>query len=225
MRISPSALSLVAGLLAIAPLSHAGVGVYGRGFSWAQVDNGGISDGSGANLSNFLTFDLFLNAGDQSMSVNGFNLGTAANPNLAPYRIFTDGAVFNHALGGNSSPNPALFPAFPALAFDTYLAVGNGAYADVPGSVNLSGANGEFIGTWFTQPPQVVAAGGSLFVGRFTVSDTATFLGGNGSAIEVSFTGFEEVFKVPRVRSEPAAPGAAGVLALGAFAATRRRRA
>ena len=211
-------IALTAGL---AVAGSALAGIQGRGFRWAEVNNGGVSDGSGANLSGFRTFDLFLDAGSASMSVNGFNMGTAAVPDLAPYRIFTDGAVFNHAFGGNSSPNPALVPAFPALAFDTYLAVGNGAFSDVPNSVNLTGANGQFIGTWFTQPPQVVAAGGSLLVGRFTVSDNTTFLGGNGSAIEVGFTGFEQVFSIGNAIPTP---GAFALMGLGGLVATRRRR-
>lgn len=211
-------IALTAGL---AVAGSALAGIQGRGFRWAEVNNGGVSDASGANLTGFRTFDLFLDAGSEAMSVNGFNMGTAAVPGLAPYRIFTDGTVFNHAFGGNSSPNPALVPAFPALAFDTYLAVGNGAFADVPGSVNLTGAGGEFIGTWFTQPPQVVAAGGSLFAGRFTVSDDTTFLGGNGSAIEVGFTGFEAVFQISNAIPTP---GAFALMGLGGLVAARRRR-
>src|SRR4051794_23573354 len=36
-------------------------------------------------------------------------------------RLFANGSFFQHAFGGNTSPNPALVVAFPDLAYDTYV--------------------------------------------------------------------------------------------------------
>ena len=46
--------------------------------------------------------------------------------------VLSSGQFYNHALGGNTRPNPAFFPIAPALEFDTY--------ATAPGDTGASGA-------------------------------------------------------------------------------------
>ncbi len=170
-----------------------------------------------------VTFRLHFVA-NESLSLNGFNLGTLANPGLTPERIYFNGTVFNHAFGGDSQPNQALIPAFPELAFDSYFAIGNQAISFVPGSQNLSGANGEIIGTWFTQPPIAMNAGDRLLALQVTIQALPdSWIGGNGSSIGVGFAdNTTAVFDVPLARIP--SPGACGMLALAGAVASRRRR-
>lgn len=208
---------LVLASLSVAAMScAANASVFGR-VTFAEVNNGGVSDGSGANLASFRTFDLFWqNTSGGDVLVNGVNMGFAPNPSFDEYFIqVVGGTVFNHAFGGDTAPNPALIPAFPALAFDTYLAMGDQSVSVVPNSVDLTGANnGEIRGVWFTQPPLQIANGDSFRFLRITVSDSTEDIRG---LIQIGFSDGVRDFVVP-------APGAAGVLALGAFAAARRRR-
>ncbi len=202
-----------------AALACAGAASAGMTQSWLTaevVDNGGISDGSGANLAGSATYDLYWNNfGASTVGINGFNLGSAAQPDLAPFRIFYSGTAFNHAFGSDTAPNGALIPAFPALEFDSYFDVGGQAVSFVPGSAGFS--NGEVIGTWFTQPPVEVAVGERLRFLRLTVFGELDFI---NSSIEVGFSdNTTRVFGLV-----PPAPGAAAVFGLGAIAATRRRR-
>ena len=82
--------------------------------SWVNVPNGGISDGSGANLAGSQTFDLIANldVGDDFQSMRIFSDPPAAT------------TFFQHSFGSggpnHGPPNTALIPAFPALAFDSY---------------------------------------------------------------------------------------------------------
>ena len=212
-----SALVSIAGIALASAVASAGPAGFGA-LSFVEVDNGGVSDGTGANLASFRTFDLFWeNTSGDTALVNGVNMGFAPNPALDNYFLrVIGGTVFNHAFGSDVPPNPGLFPAFPALEFDTYLMLGDATIAVVPDSVDLTGAsNGEIRGVWFTQPPLAVANGESLRLLRLTVSDSTEDIRGR---IQIGFTDGVRDFFIP-------APGAAGVLALGVFAATRRRRA
>lgn len=223
MRHNTLAIAIVAGTVSLSTLAHAGVS--GRGFSWEFVRYGPVNGPSPIPGDAWYTFDLFFNAGSSAARVNGFNMGFAANPGFDPNVILTDGVIFNHAFGGDAAPNPALIPAFPALAFDTYLAMGAQPISFVPGSTDLTGivVDGvrELRGTWFTQPPIDIAAGDSLFVGRFTVDADATFLGGNGSTIEVGFDFGVQTFAVGNAIPTP---GAFALMGLGGLVAARRRR-
>lgn len=207
-------LSGAAALTVVAGLANAGMSQ--AWLSFEVVDNGGISDGSGANLAGTTTYDLFWNNfGSEAIGVNGFNLGTAAQPGLAPYRMFYTGTVFNHAFGSDTAPNAALIPAFPALAFDTFYAVGNGAVSFVPGSAAQT--NGEVLGTWFTQPPVQVAAGERLRFMRLTINGGELDL--VNSSMEVGFAN-----NTTGVFTFVPTPGAAALLGLGGLVAGRRRR-
>lgn len=195
--------------------------VEGRGFEWVEVDNGGVSDASGADLSNYRTFDLYFNIGAQAGLVAGFNMGYAPNPSIDDPQPFieTDGDIFNHAFGNDLEPNEALFDLFPALEFDTFVTSGGMETLTVPQSVDLTGDNnGELRGVWLTPGGVTLGAGESIWALRITVTDF-TYLRGS---IQVGL-GVEGVpyFDVPNVP----APGAAGIFALAGLALTRRRRA
>ena len=205
-------------LSALACAGAASAGVSQAWLSFEVVDNGGISDGSGANLAGSTTYDLYWNNFGYmdlpTIGVNGFNLGTAAQPDLAPYRVFYTGTAFNHAFGSDGAPNPALIPAFPALAFDSFFDVGGSPVSFVPGSAAFG--NGEVIGTWFTQPPVNVAVGERIRFLRLTLLDGELDLA--RTSIEVGFSNnTTAVFGIP-------APGAAALLGLSGLVAARRRR-
>jgi hypothetical protein len=192
-------------------------GVYLPWLTAVEVDNSAV-----ASLDGFTTYDLYWNNfGSETATVNGFNLGTAAQPGLAPFRVFYTGEAYNDPIGSDVAPNPAFFPVFPALEFDSYFTVGTGAVSFVGGSTGY--INGEVLGTWFTQPPQSVAAGAALRFMRLTVSGE---LNQELSTMEVGFT-------IPPVTGRGAneivfgfvpTPGAAALLGLGGIAAIRRRR-
>lgn len=218
MRIAPPALALATGLLAIAPLSHAGIS--GRGLQWEFVRFGPLNGPSPVPGDAWYTFDLYFTAGSASAQISGMNMGITS---ITPYFLATDGTVFNHPFGGDGPPNPVFLPAFPALEFDTYLALGDTLPAFVGGSVDLSGNGGMLRGAWFTQPPIELLANERLRILRVTVGDDTTFLGGSGSQLEVNFVGFEQVFSIPPVQSVPT-PGGALALGLASLVAARRRR-
>jgi uncharacterized protein (TIGR03382 family) len=206
-------LSSAAALTVVAGLANAGMSQ--AWLSFDIVDNGGISDGSPANLAGSTTYDLFWNNfGSEAIGVNGFNLGTAAQPGLAPFRMFYTGTVFNHAFGSDTAPNAALIPAFPALAFDTFFDVGGQSVSFVPGSASTTG--GEILGTWFTQPPVNVAAGERLRFMRLTVFGELDIV---NSSMEVGFSN-----NTTGVFTFVPTPGAAALLGLGGLVAGRRRR-
>lgn len=221
MRIAPSAFMLAAGLLAIAPLSHAGISD-GR-IEWQFVRYGPLGGPTPIPVDFAYTLDLYFVAGDQGAAVNGVNMGYAADPLFDPNFLLTNGTVYNHAFGGDTPPNPALIPAFPALEFDTYLALGDRPVTTVTNSVDLTGNNnGELRATWFTIPPIELDPFERLRLLRVTVSDDATFLGGNGSQLEIGFVGFERTYAIPR--SIVPTPASIATLGFASLVAARRRR-
>lgn len=211
-------LSSAAALTLVAGIANAGMATALPWLEFDVVDNGGVSDGSGANLAGTTTFDLFWrNNGYQglpSIGVNGFNLGTAAQPGLAPFRIFFSGTAFNHAFGNDVAPNAALIPAFPALAFDSFFDVGGAPVSFVPGSAGF--ANGEVIGTWFTLPPVNVAVGERIRFMRLTITGELDL---DNSSMEIGFAN-----NTIGLFSFVPTPGAAALLGLGGLVTARRRR-
>src|SRR5690606_10522561 len=117
-----------------AGLAVAGSALAGIAQPWLSyqiVDNGGVSDGSGQNLTGTTTLDLYwTNNFGNTIGVNGFNLGSAAVPDLDPYRIFVHAPVYNHPLGGDVR-STAFEGVFPTIAFDTYLAFGDVAAGNI----------------------------------------------------------------------------------------------
>lgn len=186
------------------------------------VDNGGISDGSGANLAGSTTYDVFLfnNTGATVSGIVGFDLGSQATGSPALYGIPVAGTIFNHSFGTDSNPNPALIPAFPALAFDSFWTIGDQPVGSFEaGSVDLIGADG-LLNAQFTVSgaPIDLISGDRIRLARITfLSGDFDFTGAFGLAA-VLVDGSRVEFGIP-------SPGAFAALTLGALAATRRRRA
>ncbi|MBX3352194.1 MAG: hypothetical protein KF684_04615 [Phycisphaeraceae bacterium] len=209
--------SAVVAVAIIAPLAHAGTIV--RGFTWVEVDNQGVSDGSGADLTGYRTFDLYFNLGSSGAVVTGFNMGFAPNPAIDDPQPFieTDGVVFNHAFGGDTPPLPAVIDLFPALAFDTRLEFGGEDILVVPNSIDLTGDNnGELRGVWLPLGGFQVDPGDSIHALRITLTDF-TYLRG---MIQVGLgSAGVPYFEVPNIPS----PAGAAVLITGALLLGRRR--
>lgn len=87
----------------------------------------------------------------------------------------TQGSIYQDASGGIPAPNPALFGAFPTLAFDTYVDAGAntafvaGAAGDVGGDVFQFDTT-QIDALWFDTATDDL---GTLTIGRFTLSDDA----------------------------------------------------
>jgi MYXO-CTERM domain-containing protein len=216
MNVRVFTLTLIA---AIAPAAIAGDSVQGRGFEWVEIDNGGVSDASGADLTGYRTFDLYFNIGAQDALVTGVNMGYAPNPAIddPPPFLETDGLVFNHLFGSDLQSNAGLVAAFPALEFDTFVTFGGVDTLVVPNSVDLTGNNsGQLRGVWTVPGGVMLTAGEQLWALRITVTDF-TYLRGT---IQMGLGATVPYFDVPNVPS----PGATGLLAVTGFALTRRRR-
>lgn len=214
-----------AGVLATALSLGALAGVSDRGhFEWDTME---VNLQSGPTLPVLVHVFRLHFVANQTVQVDGFNLGTAANPGLTPERLlFSNGSVYNHPFGSDVAPNPALIPAFPQLAYDSYFAMGDQSVAFVPGSTAFDNTNGIVLGTWFTQPPVMMNAGDRLLALQLTLVVESTIplpsVGGPGSTIGVEFAdNTVGVFDIPFAQIP--APGALAALTLGAFAAHRRR--
>ena len=218
------------------------------GVTWRQVDNTVGAPGSDAfagavwNAMNQYTFDLIL-LGDAGQRVNGINMGDANAPAATPYFIQTNGATFNHAFGGNvRSTAFEAAPGFNAIQYDTYVAMGDLAAANISfaGGVDLStnGTSDQFMrATWFTTSETVLNAQGEMRIMRVTVGyaqgfDPFTqggFLGtsgvgaGDASTIEIGLPG--GALQVVTVGNAfIPAPGAMALAGLAGLAGLRRRR-
>lgn len=99
------------------------------------------------------------------------------------------GEIYQDAAGSDFAPNPALFPSFPTLEFDSYLD-GNGEQPFIAGqAVDLGGDVQEFSGnhidiTWLNTSQTDI---GTFKIGRFTLSDNAV---GSWTMMVTSDTGF-----------------------------------
>ncbi|MGP1309517.1 MAG: hypothetical protein ACTS27_04890 [Phycisphaerales bacterium] len=217
------------GALSISAAAFAG---FSASHEWVQVDNtvgnpgaDGLN-GAAWNSNNWVTYDLYLQ-GD--FMLNGVNLGSA--PGEDHLGINFDTAVFNTSGFVASDFETAAQQAFAASLYDTYVTLGgNNAGGAAPNEllgIGLNGlqpVNGVLRGAWAHNP----ANGGSAVdasqgVRILRISFDGDALAGGGALgtgiIEIGTPQgvFEYIIVVP-------APGAAGVLALSALAATRRRR-
>ncbi|MBL0922364.1 MAG: hypothetical protein IBJ10_09590 [Phycisphaerales bacterium] len=216
------------------------------GVTWRVVDNtvgnpGGDSfAGAVWNSLNQYTFDLILQ-GDAGQRINGINMGDSNAPAATPYFISTNGTVFNHALGSNVR-SAAFEPAFSALQYDTFVALGStvpGPGISFAGGQNLNGPT--LRATWFTTDNAVLDANGEMRIMRVTVGyangfnpyTQGGFLGTLGvigqtgvdaSTIEIGLPGgalqtltVGNAFEVP-------APAATALMGLAGLAGLRRRR-
>ncbi|MEZ6192262.1 MAG: hypothetical protein R3C45_13365 [Phycisphaerales bacterium] len=101
----------------------------------------------------------------------------------------TAGSIYQDPQGSDYAPNPALFPNFPTLEFDSYL-TGNGEQPFIAGeAVDLGGDALEFSDshidiTWLNTLSTDI---GAFTIGRFTLSDDAA---GTWTMKVTSTTGF-----------------------------------
>ncbi len=161
----------------------------------------------------------------------------------APLNITVVGGTFyNHALGGDQAPNAAFFPAFPSLAYDTFVTIGVKCIGDPPcqpvdtltitpgfpagitGS-SLAGDFGWAITPTATQgdpfnPPFSFPGDGQILIGQFSTADGSAIQGtmllsyvSNGNNIDAVHTFFV-----------PAPGGLPAVVLFCALGARRRRR-
>jgi len=98
------------------------------------------------------------------------------------------GEIFQDALGSDFAPNPALFPNFPTLEFDSYLTANGGQPFIAGQAVDLGGDVQEFSSTHIdiTWLNTALTDIGTFGIGRFTLSDNAV---GTWSMLITSTTG------------------------------------
>jgi hypothetical protein len=226
-RISMTRFVSVTALLIAAGAANAAV----TGFAWREVTNTqgarpgsnpandathGDPSGGGDGLwtsRTWRTFDLLV-IGTAADAVNAVSFGGDG----AAFRIYTNGAIFNHDLGGDtrSSLSSERAAGNSALLFDTYAEFGGravpgqggtsnaspgtnalGSFGGFAGTTNLTGAGGQIQFTSFApagSPAQLAADAGatggfSLRILRVTVAGTATYLGGAGAGNIPASTG------------------------------------
>lgn len=135
------------------------------------------------------------------------------------------GSFYNDALGGNSQPNPALFPFAPNLPWDTFATQpegwpntpGQGAGIGFAGTPNFLATSVD--ATWFDTPTN--GGGGSWVLARLTVTGLQTGwvlkVDGTHTTVKGQATLFPFSFTVPE-------PSSLSLLVLGGVAALIRRR-
>ena len=166
-----------------------------------------------------------LGAGDRLDAV----YGNADNP----LSMGTTSSLYQNAFGGNTSAaiNPALYSAFPSLAYDSWVSIGledqtGNALSDIGmnyGENSVSTSDGSFYVT--PDDAQGQEVGGRVLIAQFTTFDYDSKLTGTislqGKLADGSNWGAESVsyeFALP-------APGALALLGLAGVAGRRRRRA
>ncbi len=121
------------------------------------------------------TFDLVVNvdAGDDWLATSAHPAGVV-QPGEVVFGSYhgqgtqTDGAFFQHSLGSNNDPNPALVAVYPALAFDSFFdsptdildGSGPGGFAAGPDWTDQT-----LYAVWFDTPD---TGGGDFTIARFT---------------------------------------------------------
>lgn len=228
-----------------------GAGLY---LQWELVDNtsnplNGMSPATDPNSpfnpNDWFTLRLRLHTfGDPNVQVSSIFMGDAAFPHLSNEALYTNGTVYNHALGGNVRTT-GLDDFFPAIAFDTHVAIGGLPPSDIffplPGAMNLGtpvfdsaiGLTG-IRGFWATPlgGPHVPIGVDGITILQITVSADTTYLGGeflapDGSllvsriAIGTSVGAFD--LQIPGAGGVPT-PGAAAIFGVAGLALARRRR-
>jgi hypothetical protein len=142
---------------------------------FAEVDNS-------AALDNYVTQDLLIT------TTTGDNWGTAQL-----LTTLTAGSIYQNPNGSDFVPNPALFPNFPKLQFDSYLDA-NGVQPIIIGAaVNLDPSpipvqefsTSKINVTWLSTEPDDI--GTDMGIGRFTLTDDAI---GTWTMMVTSTSGF-----------------------------------
>ena len=152
--------------------------------------------------------------------------------------IMSSGGFYQNAFGSHSSAgiNPALIPAFPSLAMDSWVTIGledqtGNAMLDI--GIDWAGFNsgGDIMtsnGSWFATPEDDQCLAGSdlrVMIGQFTmlgsdstVSGVVNFQGKVGD--NETFVATGQAFEYSMIP----APGALALLGLAGVASRRRRK-
>ncbi|MGP1347991.1 MAG: hypothetical protein ACTS3F_15150 [Phycisphaerales bacterium] len=198
---------------------------------WLPIDNAGVQCNQDIalqpDLGGALTFDLYLR-----MPAPHRVLLVESNP--ANNRLKIDGgSVYHHPAGNNQEPNPALIPAAPCLAFDSFLVfedvaepiavpqpsapsiigLGSGGGVSALSETSWTGAFGAL---WFLTPPPSVLGeqnpavfGDNQFyvrIGRFTLPPGVSISGSLNANLTLAGTGESASVKGIMVPSIPVAP-------------------
>ena len=193
----------------------------------ATADFQGISwtSSSSAYGTSYLIY-VDVEAGDQLNAVYGDDSNTLS---------IDSGSGFYQNLYGQATVagmNPAFFPVFPSLVYDSYVTIGletnvGNAMLDIGIDFTAFEAGGAIStdnGSWFATPDdaQVNEVNGQVLIGQFTIADDGVLTGqvnlqgknadgSNWTATAVAFSGV-----IP-------APGAIALLGLAGITARRRR--
>jgi hypothetical protein len=161
-------------------------------FSSGWMDETGTVDSASATAvsTGWATFDaswdvyrVWVEVPDSTTYIDAVS---GSEDNNTPALITNDSSTYyNNGYGNNYPPNPALFATsgFEALAFDTFLTIGNagsgGGNPSVQGTIDLTGdTNSKSVG-WYKTGGVAPVAGGStgwrVLVGQFSVPDGEDF--------------------------------------------------
>jgi MYXO-CTERM domain-containing protein len=187
------------------------------GMQYETVENGM------AGLTTYLVY-AGVDAGGELDAVYGDNVNALS--------VSSDGGFYQNTFGSWSTPNAALFPIFPSLAYDSFVTIGlldDGGDAMLSIGIDYSNfdAGGAIYtenGTWFATPDdaQVFEIDGRVLVGQFTVGDgdhvygSMSFQGKNADG--TNWESFGVNFDTAP------APGALALLGLAGLATRRRRK-
>lgn len=120
-------------------------------------------------------------AGSASANVLPFTIDAAQSKDdgggVANTGLVTDGIFNQDTFGGDTAPNPALFPVFPSLAFDTYVQIGGspetgGNEQRGTALAGFSFGTSDATGVWFRDAfsgvgPAPSSVNNDIFLGRF----------------------------------------------------------
>ena len=183
-------------------------------FSWVEVDNYVPGEWEW-NAAGYVTYDLVMDVGTETWTT-AYSLAT-----------LTDATFYNHPVGDSveMAPNPAHFPPYPVLPFDSFY-TGMNDYPNAPAYGDASAAPGSPLQNtatvremeYYDYPP--MDSTGQFVTARFTVLPSSgnwwVCVEGYVTTVEGGAEPFPFYFGVPE-------PGSLTLLALGGLALIRRR--
>ncbi|MFO0840560.1 MAG: PEP-CTERM sorting domain-containing protein [Phycisphaerae bacterium] len=211
-------LAVGAAALALSAFASASITHSLQAVAGAYPITSGAADSTAPNYTNgtYYVVDLMatVGAGDDwtqtSLSVGG---ATGAR--------VTNGTFFDHSLNlgspsGDNPPNPALFPVFPALQWDSYYVASDGTTPSYAGSATTTPTQRSAV--WFSTPPN--GGAGTFRIGRFTIIANGAWslnVQGGSTTVQGGGTIFPFNLTIPE-------PSTLALLVLGSVAGLIRRR-